>query len=44
MPLTGWDLAWIDGVTGEITKRTLMTSVAQCEAVVSNGFSDFTDT
>jgi hypothetical protein len=37
---TGWDLAWIDGITAEITKRTFRTSVAQCEAVVSNVFSE----
>lgn len=30
----GWELAWIDGVTTEITKRTLKTSVEQCEAVI----------
>ena len=33
----GWDLAWIDGVTGEIQKRKLQASVAQIEAVVGAG-------
>ncbi len=31
----GWDLAWIDGVTGEMIKRRLQASVPQIEAVVS---------
>lgn len=39
MPLffepAGWDLAWIDGMTAEITKGTLSTSPEQCGAVVS---------
>lgn len=30
----GWDLAWIDGVTGEIQKRKLQATVPQIEAVV----------
>lgn len=31
----GWDLAWIDGVTGEIMKRKLTASVSEIEAAVS---------
>lgn len=31
----GWDLAWIDGVTGEIMKRKLTASVSDIEAAVS---------
>lgn len=30
----GWDLAWIDGVTGEILKRKLTASVSEIEAAV----------
>lgn len=30
----GWDLAWIDGVTGEIMKRRLAANVPQIEAAV----------
>lgn len=30
----GWREAWVDGVTAEITKRNLKTSVEHCEAVV----------
>ncbi|KAI7845626.1 hypothetical protein COHA_000912 [Chlorella ohadii] len=30
----GWDLAWIDGVTGEIQKRKLQATVPQIEAVI----------
>ena len=30
----GWDLAWIDGVTGEMIKRKLQASVPQIEAAV----------
>lgn len=32
----GWDLAWIDGVTGEIQKRKLQATVPQIEAVVGS--------
>jgi hypothetical protein len=31
----GWDLAWIDGVTGEIQRRRLQAAVPQVEAAVS---------
>ena len=33
----GWDLAWIDGVTGEMIKGRLSASVPQMEAAVSWG-------
>ena len=30
----GWDLAWVDGVTGEILKHKLQATVPQIEAAV----------
>jgi hypothetical protein len=33
----GWDLAWIDGVTGEMQKKRLKATVPQIEAAVRRG-------